>query len=119
LGGYQHFFPILVVPGFLLLLAAIRFRDADARLLLLASLVPQRWFYDPMILFLIPKTRRELVFTVGISWMLGVWRWFHPPQSMSQVGLWTVLGVYLPMLAVVLLRRASANTEVEYLRNDL
>jgi hypothetical protein len=107
LGGYQHFFPVLVVPGFLLLLAGLRYRDQDSRLLLLASLVPQRWFYDPMILFLIPKTRRELIFTLGFSWLLGVWRWYHNPQSMNQVGLWSVLGLYLPMLAVVLLREAK------------
>lgn len=106
LGGYQHFFPVLVIPGFLLLLAAIRYRDRDARLLLLASLVPQRWFYDAFILWVIPKTRRELVWTIACSWVLGVWRWYHPPTSIAQVGLWTVLWLYLPMLVVVLSRSA-------------
>ena len=91
LGGYQHFFPVLVFPGVFILLAGLRYRERDARILLIASLVPQRWFYDPLILFLIPKTRRELTFTLGISWIVGIWRWFHNPHSMAQVGLWSVL----------------------------
>ena len=111
LGGYQHFFPVLVFPGVFILLAGLRYRERDARLLLVASLVPQRWFYDPMILFLIPKTRRELIFTLGISWIVGVWRWFHNPHSMAQVGLWSVLGFYLPMLAVVLFRSDKTSAD--------
>ena len=118
LSRYQHFFPILVLPGFLLLLAAIRHRDRDARLLLLAALMPQRWFYDAMILFLIPNTRRELIFTVGISWIVGIWRWFHTPLSMQQVGLWSVLGFYLPMLAVVLLRKPFTDCNNQGLANS-
>jgi hypothetical protein len=105
LGGYQHFFPFLIAPGFLLLLAALKYRDPDARLLLLASVVPQRWFYDPFILFLIPKTRRELVYTVALSWVPGVWRWSHNQHTLAQVGLWIVLWLYLPMLVVVLFRK--------------
>lgn len=104
IGAYQHFIPLLVVPGFLLLLAAWKIRDRDARLLLLAASVPQRWFYDGFILWLIPRSRREIVATVGASWLVGVWRWYHPPLSFAQVGRWSVLGFYLPMLAVILLR---------------
>jgi len=111
LGGYQHFFPVLVFPGVFILLAGLRYCERDARLLLIASLVPQRWFYDPLILFLIPKTRRELTFTLGISWIVGIWRWFHNPHSMAQVGLWSVLGFYLPMLAVVLFRRDRTSAD--------
>jgi hypothetical protein len=112
LRGYQHFFPILVLPGPLLLLAALRYRDNDAQLLLLAAIMPQRWFYDMLVLWLIPKTRRELVFTLGLSWVAGVWRWYHYPTSFNQVGRWAVLFIYLPMLAVVL-ARASKKKEAK------
>jgi hypothetical protein len=105
LSGYQHFYPILVFPGILLALALFRYRDRDAQLLLLASIVPQRWFYDQFILFLIPKSRRELVYTTGLSWIPGIWRWFHTPRTMSEVGLWAVLWLFLPMLVTVLLRK--------------
>jgi hypothetical protein len=36
--------------------------------------------------------------------MVGLWRWYHVPRTIHQVGLWIVLGFYLPILANVLLR---------------
>jgi hypothetical protein len=105
MGYYQHFFAILVLPGPLVLLALLRYRDRDAWLLLLTSLMPQRWFFDAFVLWLIPKSRREIVWTVFFSWGAGVWRWYHIPHSFTQVGRWIVIFIYLPMLAVVLLRR--------------
>lgn len=113
LGHYEHFIPLLVLPGPLLLLALFRWRERDAWLLLLAAAMPQRWFFDPFILWLIPKTRRELLGTVLISWGAGIWRWYQFPRSFNQVGAWTVIFLYLPMLAVVLLRKIPAPTEGE------
>lgn len=106
-GHYEHFFPVLVLPGFLLLAALTRYRDRDAWFLVLAALVPQRWFFDSFILWLIPKSRREILYTTGCSWFVGVWRWYHMPHSMTQVGRWTVLGFYLPMLLVIFMRARS------------
>lgn len=103
LHGYQHFIPLLVIPGPLLALALWRWRDRDALLLLLCCVMPQRWFYDSFLLWLIPKTRRSILATVACSWIVGVWRWYHIPHSMHQVGLWCVLGFYAPMLVVVLI----------------
>jgi hypothetical protein len=108
LSGYQHFFPILVLPGPLLLLALFSYRERDAQFLLLSSVMPQRWFYDAFTLWLIPRSRRELVYTVGLSWILGILRWYQGPRNMGQVGRWTVLFIYLPMLIVLLLRKQSA-----------
>lgn len=107
MGHYEHFFPLLVLPGPLLLLALLRYRDRDAILLLLASCMPQRWFFDSFILWLIPKSRREIVWTVFFSWGAGIWRWQHFPRSFTEVGRWAVIFLYLPMLAVVLSRHYS------------
>jgi hypothetical protein len=104
LHGYQHFVPILVIPGQLLVLALWRWRDRDAWLLLLAATLPQRWFYDSFTLWLIPKTRRTILATVACSWIAGIWRWNHLPDSFAEVGRWTVLCIYLPMLVVVVRR---------------
>ncbi len=104
LRGYHHFFPILVFPGILMIFALLRYRDRDALLLLLLSIVPQRWFYDAFPLWLIPKNRRSILATVAISWFVGLWRSYHVPLSFHEVGLWSVLGFYLPMLAVILFR---------------
>jgi hypothetical protein len=105
LGNYEHFFPILVLPGPLLLLALLRYRDRDAQFLFLSALMPQRWFFDSFILWLIPQSRRDIIWTVFFSWGAGIWRWYHTPHSFMEVGISTVLLIYLPMLAVVLLRK--------------
>jgi hypothetical protein len=96
----------------LLGLALLRYRDRDARLLLLAALMPQRWFYDAFILWLIPKTRREIIWTIFFSWSAGLYRWYHAPHSFVEVGRWMVLAMYLPMLAVVLFRRAAEKAPI-------
>src|ERR1700688_1134632 len=105
---YEHFIPLFVFPGPLLLFALFRYRDRDAWLLLFSSLLPQRWFFDSFTLWLIPKSRRELVWTAFFSWGTGIWRWYHQPVSFTEVGRASVLFLYLPMLAVVLLRSRSA-----------
>lgn len=104
LGGYQHFVPLLVLPGPLLALALCWYHDRDSRLLFLSSIMPQRWFYDSFLLWLIPKSRRSILATVACSWLIGVWRWYHIPHTMQQVGRWIVIGFYVPMLVVVLAR---------------
>ncbi len=69
--------------------------------------MPQRWFFDSFVLWLIPQSRREIVWTVFVSWGAGIWRWYHTPLSYNEVGRYTVIFIYLPMLAVVLLRRRA------------
>jgi len=102
---YARFIPLLVLPGPLLVLALLRWRSRDARLLFLMAAMPQRWFYDGLILWVIPKSWREMSVTVLFSWAVGIWRWYHVPHSFTQVGTWAVVFFYLPMLAVVLWRR--------------
>jgi hypothetical protein len=112
-GYYQHFFAILIIPGPLVLLALLRYRDRDAWLLVLTSLMPQRWFFDSFILWLIPKSRRAILATVAFSWCAGIWRAYHPPTSFDQVGRWIVFSTYLPMLAIVLFRSREAVLQPE------
>jgi hypothetical protein len=102
---YARFIPLLVWPGPALALALLRYRERDARLLLLMAVVPQRWFYDMLILWLIPKSRREILATVFFSWGAGLWRWYHIPHSFTEVGRCAIIFLYLPMLVVVLLCR--------------
>jgi hypothetical protein len=104
-GEYQYFIPIFVLPGPLLVLALWRYKDRDAWFFVLAALMPQRWFYDAFILWLIPKTRREIVWTIFFSWGAGIVRWYWTPNSSAQVGRWVVFFFYLPMLIVIIMRR--------------
>ncbi len=104
LGNYQHFIPLLVLPGPILALALWRYRERDAWLLFLMACMPQRWFFDAFVLWLIPKTRREILLTVFFSWGAGLCRWYHVPHSFAQVGRWAVIFLYLPILGVCLAR---------------
>jgi hypothetical protein len=87
----------------------LRYRKRDARMLLVSALMPQRWFYDAFILWYIPKSRREIIWTVFFSWGAGILRWHRFPHSFTEAGRWSVLFLYLPMLAVVLLRRQDGD----------
>jgi hypothetical protein len=102
LGNYQHFIPMWVWPGPLLGLALIRYRQREAWLLLTAALMPQRWFFDAFTLWLIPKSRREIILTCALSWGAGIWRWYYAPHNFTEVGRVAVIFLYLPMLVVVL-----------------
>jgi len=109
--SYARFIPLAVLPGPLLLLALWRYRDRGAVFLLLMSLMPQRWFYDMLPLWLIPKSRREILWTAFASWGAGIWRWYYIPHSVTEVGRVALVTMYLPMLAVVLLRRGGPGNE--------
>jgi hypothetical protein len=104
---YEHFIPLCVFPGPLLALASLRYRERDAWLLLLAALMPQRWFFDSFTLWLIPKSRRDILLTAVFSWGAGIWRWFHQPATFTEVGRLAVIFLYLPMLAVLLFRTTN------------
>lgn len=104
LGRYNRFTPLFVFPGPILALSVLRYRKREARMLLLTAVMPQRWFYDPFILWWIPESPREIIWTVFFSWGAGIWRWYHFPHSFAEVGRWSVLFLYLPMLVVILLR---------------
>ncbi|HLK32923.1 MAG TPA: hypothetical protein VKT29_07525 [Terriglobales bacterium] len=111
IGQFTHFVPLLALPGPALLLALWRHQDRDSHLFLLSALAPQHWFYDSFILWLIPKTRQEILFTVCLSWGAGITRWYVIPRSWSQVGSWAVWWIYLPMLAVILWRGTEGSRQ--------
>ena len=108
LGNYEHFVPLMILPGPLLLLALFCYRDQNAWLLMFAAAMPQRWFFDAFILWLIPKTRPEILLSASLSWGAAIWRWYHVPHNFAEVGRAAVLFLYLPMLVLILMRRFSA-----------
>jgi hypothetical protein len=116
---FVGFSPLLTIPGFLLLAAAIAWRTRAARLLLAMSLPLQRYFYDQLPLFLIPKNWRQMVLLLTTSWsVVGValWcGWYAPGSGVQTQGgfIAIVIGVYLPALGMVLFEhfRGSALKE--------
>jgi len=106
-----HLKPAVLYPwGWLLVLAAFRWRQREARMLLFFSLVPQTLAeYAALPLFLVTRTRREafvlLLGTCAVTlWVHG----FRPSHTdmgyIAEAGRAMVLTCFLPCLAMVLRR---------------
>jgi len=105
IGSYQRFYPWTTALGPLLFLALLDWRNRDAQLFLIASILPQRHFYDAFILWLIPRTWKEIGAMSVISWGAYIWKLNHPSMSPTEVGTVSVAFFFLPALAVILFRR--------------
>jgi hypothetical protein len=105
--------PILRPFGFVLLLAALRWRSPEGRLILAIAFIPQSTLpYELVSLALIPANRAEMGIFVAGSWIaVAAAGGLHLSHSMAE---WTATGwpvtlcaVYLPMLYLVLRRPRS------------
>jgi hypothetical protein len=111
--------PVLRPFGFILLLAALRWRLPEGRLILANALIPQTTLpYELVSLALIPTKRLEMVIFVAGSWIaVAAAARLHLSQSMAE---WTATGwpvtlcaVYLPMLYLVLRRSSRSGPRIE------
>lgn len=92
--------PLLTAAGPLLLLAALRWRTPEARLLLGQALVPQRLsFYDQLPLGLAATSTRQRVAWVAATWA-GAALWWLGGEALRPAS--ALLGAFLPALACVL-----------------
>lgn len=114
----EHFRPFVLMPGgFLLVLAALRWRDWQGRLLLGLAVIPQTLLqYGALPLLLVPRQRWGSVVLVACTFLPGVLVVRAPFGVMMQdatargdfatvtsiVGGVTLATVYLPALAFVL-----------------
>jgi hypothetical protein len=102
--------PVLRPFGFVLLLAALRWRTPEGRLILAIAFIPQSTLpYELVPLALIPANRIEMGVFVVCSWIaVAAAEWLHVSPSMIEwraTGWLVTLGaVYLPMLYLVLSR---------------
>jgi len=97
-GTHSVFVPLLVFPGFLLGLAVLRWRQQEARLLILLALVPQRPLYDQFLLWVVPQSFWQMFWFSMLSWVT-IFGWLLWPSLNVQ---WIVLGMYVPALVLVL-----------------
>lgn len=111
-GTYDGGIPLLVLPGGpLLLLALLRWRTPRARWLLLYALMPQRVFYDQLLLFLVIQTQREMLLFVVLTW-LAFFGWFFTQATLGLPGIgWVVHVLYLFCLVCVLRERPAKESE--------
>jgi hypothetical protein len=106
-----HFKPHVVRPlGFLMLLAALRWRRPEARWLLALAVIPQApSFYDQLLLAVVCLTSREALIFAASTVVLFFYVGFNTPQpdylSWGRlVGNGTLWICYFPALAMVLRR---------------
>jgi hypothetical protein len=112
----QQWAPPLLRPfGFVLLIAALRWRLPEGRLILGMACIPQSTLpYELVSLALIPNNRREMAIYLAGSWIaVAAATGLHLPDGTVE---WAAIGwpvtlcaVYLPMLYLVL-RRPSGKT---------
>lgn len=103
-----HFRSLVSLPGgFLLLLAALRWRQWEARLLLMLALVPQTpGPHAALLLMLLPRTRRGLLILAILSYAPLFLTTLPSNPTFAQftyyIGRTTLWFVFLPALALVM-----------------
>jgi hypothetical protein len=107
-----HFSPLGVPGGVLLLLALLRWRRPEARLIAMLGMVPQSPFvYEAMPLFFVPRSRPEFyALVIGSDLALAVYvhlRGTPPAEAFRIDAAAVVVCMYLPALVMVL-RRPNA-----------
>ncbi len=118
-----HPMPIRLPGGFLILLALLRWRRPEARLIAAMACVPQlMYFADQLPLWLVARTRRETIVLSGMSaaaWIssmvLNIQAGRQPAFSSTP---FVLGGVYLPVLVMVL-RRPNEGPVPEWLERTL
>jgi hypothetical protein len=102
--------PLLGLGGFLILAVLLRWREREARLILLMAAVPQMWLpYSTLPLMGVARTFREslslaVVMSAGALIPMYFPRDFHTPEMM-RLGRFTMLATaYLPAVIIVLRR---------------
>jgi hypothetical protein len=112
----DHFsVPLLRPGGFVLVLALLRWRVPEARLLFALSVAPQTpSFYDPLLLFIVASTTVETAILVVAGWALQfTTALFAPFTSMRAaigvLGSLSIWFLYLPPL-ILLLRRINVGS---------
>jgi hypothetical protein len=97
LANYDGFIPAFTLFGLLLLPLIPKWRDREVQWLTLYALMPQRAFYDQLVLWMFPKTLREMMVLIIFSWIafLGYM------VIGGVIGFWAIACMYIPSAVIV------------------
>lgn len=109
-----HHAPVRSLIGALPLLAVVRWRRPEARLLVAMTLIPHGlYFYDELPLWLVARTQTESILLAGLSW-LGWLGWLAASDGrLGQAAPWIIASLYIPCL-VMILRRPNEGEAPEF-----
>jgi len=111
LGPYNGFIPMLTWAGPLLALALLRWREKQSWFFLTLCLCPQhRFFYDQLLLWVLPQTRIRILVLTLCSW-LGYFLISLSHQNLWPAEPYLLLFLYLPTLWMVLFPPAIDEVE--------
>jgi hypothetical protein len=106
--GFPYTAPMLLPGGALILLAVVRWRRPEARLLVALACAPQSMLlYETVLLFLVPRTFRESALLVALSYIaLDITGQPFPDLAQYAVasGRISIFLLYLPCVVMVLRR---------------
>ena len=111
--GHQYEWPLFTWTGVPVALALTRWRRPEARLLVCMAALPQTMFlYDQLLIFLVPRSRVELLFAVVLSLvvlLLPAFFFDHASPALARAYMPLMnCGIYWPALAMVLRRPNEA-----------
>jgi hypothetical protein len=108
----DHAAPILRFGAPVLLLALRRWRTPEGRLLATMGCVPQvMYFYDQLMLFLVPRGWRGMLALSASSWIAWIWWWRVRPAEgggLDAAEPMVMALIYVPALIVLLAEGRSA-----------
>ncbi len=112
LADAEHFRPLIIRPGgILMLLALLRWRDPDARLLLGLAVIPQTgMWYEAAPALLVLRTWPEAGLITVLTHIAHLVSGWHRPGFTAEswhIGTLTLWSVLIPALVIVLRRRAN------------
>lgn len=102
-GSYGGFIPMFSLLAPLFLVAGLFWRNSQARLFLLLTLTPQHlFFYDQLLLWLLPQTRNQMLLLTLTSWMAFLYIYQTETLTFWDSAPYILALMYLPALLIVL-----------------
>ncbi len=112
----RYLIPLLSLGGPVLILSILRWRTPEGRLLLVSSILPRNpYWYDGLLLWLIPKNLRQSLCLSLLSWIAYIGWWLvqttRPPDPKAFFAMpWQVGLIYIPALVMILWPQHSSQT---------
>jgi hypothetical protein len=101
-GVYDGFIPLFSWFGPLFLVSILFWRNPSSRLFFLMTMIPQhRFFYDQLILWLIPQTRQQMLILTISSWIGFYYIWLSF-DTLWVDEMYLLATTYLPAFLIVL-----------------